>query len=152
MASRDRSPQFSKLFRNYYCCYSLRVFHITVSWCSFTGVWATASTLKSPGLFSVFWSISVMQLFGWFSLILFFLSKSSSPFINPLVTVLIIIGINVTFMLHSFSALKIGQGIYPSFRFFWFYSVVSQDSKFNNFACSLFFFVDYYKVWSFLQD
>ena len=35
-------------------------FHITVSWWCFTGVWVTASLLKSPGLFSVFWSSSIM--------------------------------------------------------------------------------------------
>ena len=35
--------------------YSFRIFHINVSWWSFTGVWVTASLLKSPGLFSVFW-------------------------------------------------------------------------------------------------
>ena len=38
----------------------IRVFHISVSWWSFTGVWETASLLKSPGLFSVFWSFSIM--------------------------------------------------------------------------------------------
>ena len=32
----------------------LRVFHISVSWLSFTGDWVTASLLKYPGLFSVF--------------------------------------------------------------------------------------------------
>ena len=36
------------------------VFHINFSWCSFTGVWVTASLLKSPGLFSVFWLFSIM--------------------------------------------------------------------------------------------
>ena len=40
--------------------YTLRVFHIGVSWWSFTEVWVTASILKSPGLFSVFWPTSVM--------------------------------------------------------------------------------------------
>ena len=35
--------------------YLLRVFHISVSWWSFIVVWVTASFLKSPGLFSVFW-------------------------------------------------------------------------------------------------
>ena len=34
-------------------------FHISVSWWSFTGVWVTASLLKSPGLFSIFWLISI---------------------------------------------------------------------------------------------
>ena len=43
----------------------IRVFHISVSWWSFTGYWVTASLLKSPGLFSVFWQFSVMLLFGW---------------------------------------------------------------------------------------
>ena len=33
---------------------SLWVFHISVSWWFFTGVWVIASLLKSPGLFSVF--------------------------------------------------------------------------------------------------
>ena len=48
----------------YYCycyfCYSLRVFQISVSWWFSTGVWVTASLLKSPGLFTVFWPISTM--------------------------------------------------------------------------------------------
>ena len=39
----------------------IRVFHIT-------GDWVTASLLKSPGLFSVFWPFSIMLLFGWSSL------------------------------------------------------------------------------------
>ena len=43
----------------------IRVFHICVSWWSFTGDWVTASLLKSPGLFSVFWPFSIMLLFGW---------------------------------------------------------------------------------------
>ena len=40
--------------------YSLRVFHINISWWSFTRVWETASFPKSPGPFSVFWTISTM--------------------------------------------------------------------------------------------
>ena len=39
----------------------LRVFHIIVSWWSFTEVWETASLLKSPGVFSVFWPFSIMM-------------------------------------------------------------------------------------------
>ena len=50
--------------------YSLRVFLISVRWGSFTGVWVTANLLKSPGLFSVFWSILIMLLFGWHPLII----------------------------------------------------------------------------------
>ena len=49
--------------------YSFRVFHISVSWWSFTGVWVTASLLKSPGLFSVFWPFSIMLFFGWSPLV-----------------------------------------------------------------------------------
>ena len=47
---------------NYYHYYYLLiwVFHISLSWWSFTGVWRTASLLKSLGLFSVFWPFSIM--------------------------------------------------------------------------------------------
>ena len=53
---------FSFLARSTYfiIIYSLRVFHISFSWWSFTGGWVTASRLKSPGFFSVFWPFSIM--------------------------------------------------------------------------------------------
>ena len=38
----------------------IRVFLISVNWWSFTGVWTTASLLRSPELFSVFWPFSIM--------------------------------------------------------------------------------------------
>ena len=41
--------------------YTLQVFHITISWWSFTRVWVRVSLLKFPGLFSVFWPFSIMQ-------------------------------------------------------------------------------------------
>ena len=45
----------------YYYYYSpIRAFHISVSRWFFTGVWVTASLLKSPGLFLVFWPFSIM--------------------------------------------------------------------------------------------
>ena len=44
--------------------YSFRVFHISISWWFFTGVWVTASLLKSPGHVSVFWPSSAMLSFG----------------------------------------------------------------------------------------
>ena len=50
----------------------LRVFHASVSWWFSIGFWMTASLLKSPGLSSVFWKISIMLLFGWSSLVLSF--------------------------------------------------------------------------------
>ena len=84
-------------------------------------------------------------------------SKSSRPFNNPLVTmpkVPITIGIIITFMFHSFFQFSSNVEVLISlFSFFQFYSVVSQDSKVDNFAKFLFFFVvDYYKVWSFGRD
>ena len=122
----------------------IRVFHIGVSWLSFTGDWVTASLLTSPGLFSVFWPYYYylliesfshqywLMVFHWrlsdskspqvsrtlLSILAVFnnavvwmvstcppTSKSSSPFINPLVTVPkapITIGIIVTFMFHYY--------------------------------------------------
>ena len=56
-------PVVSSLY--YYYLLLIRVFHLSVSWWSFTGDWVTASLLKSPGLFSVFWPFSIMLLFGW---------------------------------------------------------------------------------------
>ena len=72
-------------------------------------------------------------------------SKSSRPLNNPLVTVPkapITIGIIVTFMFHVFF-------LFPSkvevlilhFTFFQFYSVVSRDSKVDNFVSSLFLLI-----------
>ena len=52
--------------------YFVRVFHISFSWWFFTGVWVTARLLKSPGLFSLFWTFSVMLLFGWSPLVRLF--------------------------------------------------------------------------------
>ena len=58
--------EYCQHITNYYYYYLLiRVFHIRVSWWSFTGDWVTASLLKSLGLFSVFWPFSIMLLFGW---------------------------------------------------------------------------------------
>ena len=44
--------------------YSFKVFHISVSWWFFTGVWVKATLLKSPGLVSVFWPTSATLSFG----------------------------------------------------------------------------------------
>ena len=70
-------------------------------------------------------------------------SKSSRPFNNPLVTVLkapIAIATIVTFMFQSFFQFSSKvEVIIFLFTFFQFYSVVSQDSKVDNFASSLFF-------------
>ena len=69
-------------------------------------------------------------------------SKSSTAFINPLVTVPkgpITIGIIVTFIFHSYFQFPIKVVVLILlFIFFQFYSVVSWDSKVHNFANSLF--------------
>ena len=50
--------------------YSLRVFYISFSWWSFTGVWVTACLLRCSGFFSVFWPFSIMLYFGLSPLVL----------------------------------------------------------------------------------
>ena len=82
----------------------IRAFHVGVCQWFFTGVWVTASLLKSPGLFSVFWPFSTMLSFRWSPLVRQ-LPSPPVPFNNPLVTVPnapITIGIVVTCMFHSF--------------------------------------------------
>ena len=61
----------------YYYYLLIRDFLISFSWWSFTGVWVTASLLKSLELFSIFWLFSIISP----------TSKSSCPLNNPLVTV-----------------------------------------------------------------
>ena len=79
-------------------------------------------------------------------------SKSSSPFSNPLVTVPnapITIGIIFTCMFHSLFVFQIPnkfEVLILLFTFFQFYSVVSRDSKVDNFENSL-LFVDYYNYY-----
>ena len=51
---------FHSYYYYHYYYYSGQLFHTSVSWWSFTGVWVTASLLKYPGLFSVFWLILVI--------------------------------------------------------------------------------------------
>ena len=81
-------------------------------------------------------------------------SKSFCPFLSIFSNCTkSIISINVTFMFHSFFFLfpsKVELFIHL-LAFFNFYSVASRDSKVHNFASSLFFSVDYYKVWSRLK-
>ena len=97
--------QFSAF--DYYCYLLLRVFHISVSWWSFTGDWVTASLLKSPQVSRTLFSI--LDVFNtvvvWMVSTRLPTSKSSRLFNNPLVTVPkapITIGIIVTFIFHSF--------------------------------------------------
>ena len=117
----------------------IRVFH-SVSWWSFTGEWLTASLLKSPGLFSVFWPFSIMLLLGWSQL-----GRQLPNLPGPLVTVPkapITIGIIVTFIFHCFfNSLARSRVLISLFTFFQFYSVVSWNSKVDNFADLFFFFL-----------
>ena len=64
----------------YYYYYSFRVFHISVSWWFFPGVWVTASLLKSPGLFSIFYPFLIMWSFGWSPL-----GRSLPSLLDPLI-------------------------------------------------------------------
>ena len=52
-----------------YYCLLIRAFHISNSRWFFTEVWVTASLLKSPGLFLVFWQFSTMLSLGWSPLV-----------------------------------------------------------------------------------
>ena len=87
------------LLGSYYHFYYLfiRVFHISVSWWSFTGVWASRTLLSILVVLNnvVVWMVSTPPP----------KSKSSSLFSNPLATVPnvpITIGIIVICMFHSF--------------------------------------------------
>ena len=82
-------------------------------------------------------------------------SKSSSSFSNPLVSVPnapITIGIIVNCMFHSFFQFPSKVEVIILLSFFQFYSMDSGDSKVDNFANFLFFFLDYLKDWSSGQD
>ena len=75
------------------------------------------SDSKYPGLFSVFWPMLVILLFGWFPV---FLLYPSPPVYVSLVTVpsvQITIGITVTFVFHSFLVLLQGLGFCGFFFF-----------------------------------
>ena len=91
---------------------------------------------------AVFWKVSTLPL----------ISKSSSHCTNPLVSVPrvpIITSIDITFMLHSFFQFpRKVQLLIFLFAFLQFYIVVCRNSKVHYSAGSLFFFVDYHKIWS----
>ena len=97
------------------------VFHTSTCWLLFTGVWVKVNLLKSPGLYSVFWTIFIMLSFG------------SSTFIIPLEivpSVRITICITVTFKFHSFFQISSKVLVLISlFTLFQFYSVVSRNGS-----------------------
>ena len=97
----------------------------------------TTSLQKSPGLFSIFWPISIMMVSSRPVI-----SKSSSSCTNSLVTVPrapITIGIIVTLMLHSFfNSLAKVEILIPLFTFFQFHSMIR---KVHNSASSFFIYI-----------
>ena len=106
----------SKSHRSYYYYYSLiRGFHISVCRWFFTGVWVTASLL-SRTLLSI--RVDLNNTLLWMVSIRPLVSKSSSPFNNPLLAVPrapITIGINVTFIFHNFFFNSLARSRYLSF-------------------------------------
>ena len=79
------------------------------------------------------------------------ISKSTSPFINSLVTApraTITIDINVTSMFYSFSIPKQGLGTYFSFHFHLILLCGQPGQQSLQFCKFSFFFVNYSKVWS----
>ena len=128
--------------------YSLRVFHIR-SLCDSKSseIFGTLLTILIYLSNALVWMVSTRP----------FISKSTSLFINLSIIVPrapITIGIIVTFMFHIFSTLLEGPSIFPSFHFFQFYSVVSQDINVHNVASSLFLLLLLYGlvVWLRLGD
>ena len=135
-----KNPKKNKSKKNwhyhYYYFTFLRIFPTSICWWFLTGFWMTASFLKSPGLFSVFLSISTILNFGWSPHF-----KSSST--NPLVTVPrvpITISYTVTFIFRSFffSIPSKVQVLLFLFVFFQFYSVVYQNSTLSTQSCLVF--------------
>ena len=130
-----------KLFILFYYYYSLRVFHWSLSESKSPQVSRTLLSILADLNNATVWMVSTRLL----------ISKSSSPFINPLVTLPrapFTMGITAIYMFHSFFQFpsKV-EVLILLFTFFQFYFVVSRDSKAQNFASYLFFFVNYYKVW-----
>ena len=127
--------------------YSFRVFHTSVSWWFFTGVWGTASLLKSRFRIlavlsnAVVWIVSTRPP----------TSKSSRPFNNPLVIVPnapMTIGTIVTFMFHSFFN-SLARSRYLSFfslsfRFILWSAGTAKSIILQILFFFFFFFVDYY--------
>ena len=116
---------------------SIGVFHINISWWSFTGVWVTASLLKSPSylavLNNVVWMVSTRPP----------TYKSSSPIGNPLVTVPkapITIDIIVTFMFHSFIFNSLARSRYFSFFSHFFSFILWSAGKAKSTILQILFF------------
>ena len=117
----------------------MRVFHTSVSWRSFTGVGITASLLRSPGPFSVFWSILAMLYFRWSPLVF-----RSQDLPTPLLSLwgslqarqLLLVSLRASCPI-TFLILWQGPSTYLSFRYLWFSScglLGRQNSLFYRFS------------------
>ena len=143
------NPTESITIGNYYFTL-LESFHTSVSRCFPTGVWVTASFLKSLRLLSIL--VDLNNVVVWMVSTRSLISKTSSPYSNPLVTVSsapITIGITVTFMFRSFFSSQEILSTYFTFRFLSvlpFGQPERQNLLFDRF--SFLFFVDNHKVWS----
>ena len=124
--------------------YSLiRAFYISVSRGFFTGVWVTASLLKSPGLFLVFWPFSIMLSFGWSPLV----RQLPSPPVSLVYFIYCSKRTNYNWFNCHLHVPQFFQ--FPSkvevliflFTFIQFYSVVSRDCKVDYFVSSLFLLI-----------
>ena len=131
------------LFYYYYYYLLIRIFHMVFHW--------SLSDSKSPHVSRTLLRILVVlnNVVVWTVSTHPPTSKSSSPFSNPLVTVPnapITIAITVTFMFHSVFQFHSKVKVFILlFTFFQFYSVVSRDTKVDNFPSSLFLLIyDYY--------
>ena len=104
----------------------------------FIGVFDTASLLKSPGLFLVFWLILTMLKSGWswFVLRCPTLSVLFPSLLETVPSVLVTSGITVTRMVHSFLSSLARSN--PSFHFLWFllYGLLGrQNPLYSKFFC-----------------
>ena len=125
----------------YYHFTAFQVFPNAISRWFLTGTWVTASVLKSPELSPVFWPILIMLLFRWSPLVFLFPSplyqffgdctKSSNYNWYHC-------HFHVPHSFFQFPSKK--EELIFLFVFFHFYSVISQNSKINYLASSLFFF------------
>ena len=149
LAQAGIEPQYRRPLANALLFSLLRIFHTNINWWTFTGVWVTASLLKSPGLFSVFWLILTVLSFGWSPLVFLFLILQfpwwlylthwlqlvpPSPSRSIVCLFFFQFPNNVQVLIFVFALLQ-------------FFSVVCRHGKVHNSASSL-FFVDSHKVWS----
>ena len=103
--------------------------------------WVTASLLKSPGLFSVFWPFLIMLLFGWSPLCRQLLNLPGLLIILSLPcqrhqSQLVLFSPSCSIVFFQLSC-KV-KVLISLFTFFQFNSVVCRDSKVDNFADFLF--------------